>query len=482
MDKKNQKGTAVSSNTVPRENKMGVMPINKLLITMSLPMIISMLVQALYNIVDSIFVAQLDTNGATNALDAVTLAFPMQMLMIAVASGLGVGINSTLSKSLGQKDHTKANKLAVNGLLLISCGYLLFLFIGLFISRLFISSQTADVKTIEYGVSYTTIVCTMSFGLFGQIAFERLLQSTGKTIFSMIMQLTGAVINLALDPILIFGLGGFPALGVAGAAVATVAGQIVAFILGIIFNTCFNKEIHLSFRKFKPNGSLIKEILSTGIPSIIMQAIGSVMTYCMNCILGAFAYGVTVFGIYFKLQSFIFMPIFGFNNGMVPIIAYNYGAEKKERLMKTIKLSIIYAVSMMLIGLAVIQIIPEQLLSMFNSDDNMLAVGVPALRTISLSFTFAGFCIILLSVFQAVGKALYSMVVSICRQLVILVPAAFLLSLSGNVQFVWWAFPIAEVASLTLSIIFLFIVKKHTIDLLPDVPPVIEDKPDLSEI
>ncbi len=481
MDEKNQKSTAASPTTM-RENKMGVMPINKLLITMSLPMIISMLVQALYNIVDSIFVAQLDTNGATNALDAVTLAFPMQTLMIAVAAGLGVGMNSTLSKSLGQKDHVKANKSASNGLFLIFCGYLLFLIVGLFISRFFISSQTTDAKTIEYGVSYTTIVCAVSFGLFGQIAFERLLQSTGKTVFSMIMQLTGAIINIILDPILIFGLYGFPALGVSGAAIATVAGQIVAFILGIIFNTCFNKEIRVSFRKFKPSGSLIKEILATGIPSIIMQAIGSVMTYCMNCILGAFAYGVTVFGVYFKLQSFIFMPIFGFNNGMVPVIAYNYGAQKKERLMKTIKSSIVYAVSMMLIGLAVIQIIPEQLLSMFNSDPNMLAVGVPALRTISLSFTFAGFCIILLSVFQAVGKALYSMVVSICRQLVILVPVAFLLSLSGNVQFVWWAFPIAEVASLTLSVIFLFVIKKQTIDLLPDVPPVIEDKPDLSEV
>lgn len=453
-------------NQKTQENKMGVMPVNRLLLTMSLPMVISMLVQAFYNIVDSIFVAQLDTGGATNALDAVTLAFPMQNLMIAVAAGLGVGINAVLSKSLGQKNHDKVNKTAVNGLLLIFCGYLLFLLVGIFVSPIFIRSQSSDSLTIQYGIEYTTIVCTASFGLFGQIAFERLLQSTGKTIYSMIMQLTGAVINIVLDPILIFGQFGMPKMGVAGAAVATVAGQIVAFILGIFFNCFFNQEIRISFKKFKPNGTIIKEVLSTGIPSIIMQAISSVMTYAMNCILGMFAYAVTVFGIYFKLQSFIFMPVFGLNNGMVPIIAYNYGAQKKERLLKTVKLSIGYAVGMMVIGLFVIQVIPDMLLDMFNADPKMLEVGVPALRTISLSFTFAGFCIILLSVFQALGKALYSMVVSICRQLVILVPTAFLLSLSGNIHAVWWAFPIAEIASLTLCIIFLFKVKKSTIDIM----------------
>ncbi|MDO5398814.1 MAG: MATE family efflux transporter [bacterium] len=434
-----------------KENKMGVMPVNKLLISMSLPMMVSMLVQAMYNIVDSIFVAQL----SENALTAVSLAFPMQSLMIASATGTGVGVNALLSRSLGQKDYKTVNKAASNGIFLWACWYVVFLIIGLTLVRPFYNLQSSPADITELGVEYLSTVLVCSIGVFMQMSFERLLQATGRTVCTMITQMTGAVINIIMDPILIFGLLGFPALGIRGAAIATVFGQIVAGVMAIIMNIKLNHDVHISFRGFRPNGKIIGTILSIGIPSLLMQAVGSVMTVGMNKILIAFSStAVAVFGVYFKLNSFIFMPIFGLNNGMVPIVAYNYGAGHRDRLLKTIKYSVIYAVILMFIGIIIFETIPDKLLLLFNASDNMLAIGVPALRIICLSFTFAGVCIVLGSAFQALGNGIFSMVISFTRQIIILLPSAYLLSLTGNVDNVWWSYNIAEIVSLTATILF----------------------------
>ncbi len=443
----------------PQENKMGVMPIGKLLISMSLPMMISMLVQALYNIVDSIFVAQV----GEYAVRAISLAFPAQTLMIAVAVGTGVGINALLSKTLGQKDFDKANHIAVNGIFIAIVCYILTALIGGFIAEPFMNSQTDVAEVRKYGISYLTICCVCSIGIFLQITFERLLQSTGKTFFTMITQGVGALINIILDPILIFGLFGAPRLEAAGAAIATVTGQIVAALLAIFFNLKFNPEIHIKFRGFSPNIHLIGQIYAVGAPSIIVQAIGSVMTYGMNLILSSFGIAQTVFGLYFKLQSFIFMPIFGLNNGMVPIIAYNYGAGHRDRVIQTLKSAICYAVIIMLVGLVIMEVFPAQLLSMFNAKEELLAIGIPALRTICLSFIFAGYCIVVGSAFQALGNGIYSMIVSIARQLIVLLPVAYLLSLTKNVANIWWAFPIAELMSVAMSSYFLWRINKEVI-------------------
>ncbi|WP_147516706.1 MATE family efflux transporter [Romboutsia sp. 1001713B170207_170306_H8] len=432
------------------ENKMGIMPINKLLITMSLPMIISMLVQALYNVVDSIFVSQI----SENALTAVSLAFPLQNFMIAVASGTGVGINALLSKSLGENNYEKANKAANNGIFLAIMSYILFLLVGLFGIRLFYESQTNIIDIIDGGCSYLVICTTLSFGLFGQLVFERLMQSTGKTFYTMITQGLGAIINIILDPILIFGLFGFPKMGIAGAAIATVSGQIIAMMLAIYFNIRKNNEIKINVKGFKPDLKIIKKIYSVGIPSIIMGSIASAMTFGMNKILIVFTSTATaVFGVYFKLQSFVFMPVFGLNNGMVPIVSYNYGAKNKDRMIKTVKISIMYAMGMMFIGLFVLQVFPKELLNMFNASEELINIGVPALKTISLSFLFAGFCIILGSMFQSLGNGILSLIVSVGRQLVVLLPVAYLFSKTGNLNSVWWAFPISEIASVILSCI-----------------------------
>ena len=447
------------STSERQENKMGVMPIDKLLITMSLPMMISMLVQALYNIVDSIFVSQINEY----ALRAVSLAFPIQSLMIAVSVGTAVGINAFLSKTLGQKQYDKANIIAVNGIFIEVVSAVVFALVGLFVSRPFFMSQTDIQQVRQYGTTYLTICCCAGIGIFMQTAFERILQSTGKTIYTMITQGTGAVVNLILDPILIFGYFGLPKMGVAGAAAATVIGQIVAATLAIIFNLKCNKEISLSFKGFKPNLHLIGQIYKVGAPSIVVQAIGSVMTYGMNLILAAFGAAQTVFGVYFKLQSFVFMPIFGLNNGMVPIIAYNYGAGNRERVIQTVKSSVKFAVCIMLAGLLAMQLFPAQLLGFFNATEELLVIGVPALRTICLSFCFAGSCIVVGSVFQALGNGIYSMVVSIARQLCVLLPVAYLLSLSGNVNLIWWAFPIAEFMSLGMSTFFLVKINRNII-------------------
>ncbi len=434
-----------------KENKMGVMPVNRLLLNMSLPMMLSMLVQALYNIVDSIFVSKI----SEDALTAVSLAFPIQTLMIAFAVGTGVGVNALLSRSLGEKNTQRANRVATNGIFLAFAGTVFFVLIGIFLTDLFYKTQTDSGVIMKYGTSYMRICCICSIGMFVQGMTEKLLQSTGKTVIAMITQMTGAVINIILDPILIFGYFGMPRMEVAGAAVATVAGQCVAAVLAIILNQAKNKEIRISFRQFPVNFQIIKEIYRVGIPSIIMQAIGSVMTYGMNLILMSFSStAAAVFGVYFKLQSFVFMPVFGLNNGMVPIMAYNYGAGKRSRMIKTVKLSAVYAVGMMAVGFLVFQIIPDKLLLLFEASDEMLKIGKPALRAISICFIPAGFSIVVGSVFQALGKAFYSMIVSIARQLLILLPAAYLLARLIGLSAVWFAFPIAELFSLGLSVFF----------------------------
>lgn len=440
------------SEQVRQENKMGVMPIPKLLITMSLPMIASMLVQALYNIVDSMFVAQLNEN----ALTAVSLVFPIQNLMIAVAAGTGVGINALLSKSLGEKQFETANKIARNGILLGVLSSLVFAIAGVFGSRLFFEIQTNDAQIIEYGTQYMSVITIASIGIFLQITFERLMQSTGKTIFNMITQGLGAIINIILDPILIFGWFGLPAMGVTGAAVATVIGQIIAAILGIIFNHKYNKEINVNFKGFRPCGKTIGNIYKIGVPSIIMQSIGSLTTFGMNNILLMFSStAATVFGVYFKLQSFIFMPVFGLTNGMIPIVAYNYGARNKKRIYQTMKLSVVMAVSIMAVGVVIFQTIPRTLLGLFEASDHMLAIGVPALRAISLSFVFAGFCIICSATFQALGNGVYSMLMSFARQIIVILPVAFIFAKTLGLNAVWFSYPIAEIVAVVMSIFML---------------------------
>lgn len=437
---------------------MGYMPIFKLVVNMSLPMIISMLVQALYNVVDSMFVSRV----SENALTAVSLAFPAQNLMIGVATGTAVGVNALLSKSLGEKNYKRANQIAENGIFLSFIGFLIFLIFGLFGTEVFFRTQTDIEDIISSGVDYLRVCSCFSFGIFGQIIFERLMQSTGRTFYTMITQGVGAIINIVLDPIFIFGYFGLPAMGAKGAAIATVIGQIIAFIIAAILNKKKNTDIDLKLKEFRPNLKIIGRIYSIGIPSIIMVAVGSIMTFSINKIVIAFTEtAAAVFGVYFKLQSFVFMPLFGMNNGVIPIISFNYGARNKQRVMKTIGVAILFALFFMAIGLASMQILPKELLSIFNASDQMIKIGVPALKTISISYIFAGFSVVLISVFQAFGKGLFSMSISIARQLVVLVPCAYLLSKTGELDNVWWAFPIAEVMSvLVAGAFFVYLYKK----------------------
>ena len=448
-----------------QENKMGYMPMGKLVFSMSLPMIISMLVQACYNVIDSIYISRF----SEEALAAVSYAFPAQNLMIGFATGVGVGVNALLSKSLGEKNYERANRSAGNGFLLSCASYILFLLFGLFGAHWFIEFQTKTQSIVEYGTDYLRICSCFSFGIFGEILFERYMQATGRTLLTMFTQGLGAVCNIILDPIFIFGYLGFPAMGAKGAAIATVIGQILAFVLAVILNHFKNPEVHLTKDAFKPEKFVIGHILEVGIPSILMMAVGSLMTTGMNKILNKFSdLAVTVFGVYFKLQSFIFMPVFGLNNGVIPIIAFNYGARHRKRMMSAVKIACMTATGFMLFGLIIMQFFPAKALGLFDASEEMLTIGVPALRIISISYIFAGTCIALSSVFQAMGRGTYSTIVSIARQLLILLPVAYLFSLSNKLNMVWLAFPIAEIMSISVTLLLFYILYKNVIRDIPD--------------
>ena len=445
----------------PAENKMGVAPVGRLLFTMSVPMMASMLVQALYNVVDSIYVSRV----SEEALTALSMVFPIQNLMIAVASGLGVGINAILSRALGAKDEKQAHRAATNGIFLLILCALAFTALGFILPRPFFRMQTDIIPIVENGVSYTSIVMIGCFGLFMQVLFERLLQSSGRTTLTMASQATGAVINIILDPILIFGYFGLPAMGTAGAALATIVGQWIAAALGLYLNIRHNPDISISLAGFRPHGATLSRIAAIGVPSVIMMSIGSVMTFLMNQILIAFsATAVAVFGVYFRLQSFIFMPIFGLNNGAVPIIAYNYGARRADRMKQAIRLTVISEMAIMIAGTLAFHLFSAQLLSLFDASPEMLRIGVPALRIISLSFPIAGFCIGVGTSFQALGHSVYSMIISLVRQLFVLIPCAFVIGrITGDVTAVWWAFIAAEIFSLALSVFFFRRVNRNVI-------------------
>lgn len=456
-------------------NKLGTMPISKLIWNMSLPIIVSMLVQALYNIVDSVFVSRI----CEQALTAVSLAFPAQNLMIGLATGTAVGVNALMGRALGAGEHERANHIATNGVFLAGVGFAICAILAAFFARMFFAAQTSIDYIVDNGATYLRICCCASLGLFAEIMFERLLQSTGRSILSMYTQGLGAIVNIILDPICIFVLN----MGVAGAAVATVIGQFCGCALALYFNLKKNHDIRLHFKGFRPHWKIIGQIYAIGLPSVVMVAIGSVMTFCMNKILIAYhsakETAATAFGIYFKLNSFIFMPIFGLNNGVVSIIAYNYGAQHRRRMTETIKRSTIYASCIMLLGMSIFLSIPGTLLKIFDATDTLLAVGVPALRIISLSFCMAGASIALTSAFQALGKSLYSMIISIIRQLVFLVPLAYILARYGagigNDDLVWWSYPIAEIAALTVSLLFFRHMYKTLIAKLPEHGPAISE-------
>lgn len=452
-------------NAAPAENKMGVMPVPKLILNMSLPMILSMLVQALYNVVDSIFVSRFDPNGLTS----VSLAYPFQMLIVALSVGMGTGVNSLLSRRLGQRRPAEARRAAWNGLAIEAAGSLIFVFTGLFLSgtlmRLVVSDNLMNAENImKMGTDYLSIVCTFSTGVFMAVYFERCLQATGNTMLSMVTQMAGALTNIILDPIMIFGYFGFPQMGVSGAAVATVIGQWVSALVGFMLNQRKNPELRLSSDEFRIFRGDIMDIVAVGLPSTVMSAIGSVMNLGMNGILSGFAESnaaLNVLAVYFKLQSFIFMPVFGLSNGIIAIIGYNFGAKLKERVYRCIKVALIWAAVIMLAGTAVFMLFPGTLMSIFESDAEaaltaqMTQIGVVAMRVISSSFIFAAVGIVLSTVFQAVGRGMYSMIMSISRQLAILLPVAWLVGrLTGSVYLVWWCFPIAEAVSLVICLLF----------------------------
>ncbi len=446
-----EKGMA-NTTKAPVENKMGTMPVGPLLASMAVPMMVSMLFQALYNVVDSIFVARI----SQDALNAVSLAFPLQSLMIALGGGVGVGMNALLSRSLGEKKQDQADRAANTGIFLFIVNALVFAAIGLLLSRPFFRVMTANEQIVTYGCDYTRICLGLSFGIFMQFCFERLLQSTGRTFNAMITQLTGAIINIIFDPIMIFGLFGFPRLEVAGAAVATVMGQIVAATMALIMNLTINRDIHIRPSWIRPHGATVREIYRVAIPSTLMMSIGSVMTFTMNRILISFTEAATaVFGAYFKLQSFIFMPIFGMNNGMVPIVSYNYGAARPDRMRQAIRLATGAAFCIMLIGTLLFELVPQVLLGFFSPSEEMLSIGTVALRVIATHFLLASYNIIAMSVFQAIGNPMHSLIVSVCRQLLVLLPVAFLLSLTGRLELVWLAFPAAELMATVLCVIFM---------------------------
>ena len=442
------------------ENKMGTMPVGKLLLNMATPMIIAMLVQALYNVVDSYFVSRISSDEAIkeSAIAAMSLAFAVQNIMIGCATGIGVGVNALLSKSLGEGNQDRANRTAGNGVTLAVIATVLVMLFGIFGSRSYFNMMSDAPMTIDFGTQYISICCVFSLGIFIEVLGERLLQSSGRTLYTMVTQGVGAIVNIIMDPILIFGLGPFPQMGIAGAAVATVIGQWIAAILAVIFNLKLNPDIQFAWKYLKPQGKIIGPVLTVGVPSIVMTSIGSVMNIGLNRILQSFTqYGevpVNVFGIYFKLQSFFFMPLFGLNNATISIVAYNYGARKPERITKVLRIVCIGALTFMLVGLGIFQLFPQTLLGIFDTSETFLHLGSGALRTISLCFPFAGVCIALGASFQALGNGVYFTIVSLCRQMLVLLPAAYFLSLTGNVNAVWWAFPMAECMSLTATIFF----------------------------
>ena len=436
------------------ENKMGTMPVGRLLFNMAMPMIISMLVQALYNVVDSIYVSRVSESAVT----ALSLAFPVQNLQIGFATGIGVGVNSLMSKSLGEGNSERVNRTAGNGVFLMGIVTVLFVLFGIFGARPYFAMQSEVAETVNGGAAYVAICCIGTLGIFIEVLGEKLLQASGRTVYTLFTQGVGAVVNILLDPVLIFGWFGLPAMGVAGAALATVIGQWIAAIMAVIFNIKCNPDVKFGLKYLKPSAEVIRPILTVGVPSVIMVAIGSVMNFGMNQILQGFKrYGETatgVFGIYFKLQSFFFMPVFGLNNATISIVAYNYGARQPGRITATLKRAVLSVLSIMVVGTAVFQLVPHVLLSIFNPSEDFMAIGISALRIISINFPVAAICIALGASFQALGNGIYSTITSLCRQLLVLLPAAYLLSLSGNVHLVWWSFPIAEVMSLLLTLVF----------------------------
>ncbi len=448
-----------------RENKMGTMPVGKLLLTMALPLAISMLVQAFYNVVDSFYVSRISESAVT----ALGLAFPVQNLMIGFATGTGVGMNALLSKSLGEGNQKRANQAAGNGIFLSLCFAAMFMVFGFVGARPYYAMQSSVAETVEGGTAYISICTIFCLGIFVEIIGERLLQASGRTVYTLFTQGLGAVLNIVLDPVFIFGFEplGIAPMGIAGAAVATVSGQWVAAIMAMIFNFTSNPDVQLKVKNLRPNLPVMKKILTVGIPSILMMAIGSVMNFGMSQILLGFKdYGETaagVFGIYFKLQSFVLMPLFGINNAAIPIIAFNYGARKGERIIKLLKCSLFSAAGIMLVGVGVFQLLTDQLLNIFEPSETFLLLGRSALRIISIHFPIAVVGICLSASFQALGNGIYSTIVSLCRQLIALLPAAFLLSLTGNVNAVWWAFPIAEVVSSVTTLLLFAKIYKNKI-------------------
>lgn len=449
-----------------RENKMGTMPVNKLILNMAVPMMISMIFQALYNIVDSIFVSQ----HSQDALTAVSLVYPVQIVLIAVGVGTGVGVNAVLSRSLGEKNQKMIDKIAGNAIFASLMNSLLFVIVALFFVDIYFANMSDIELVVNYGKSYMRIVSAFSIGLFFQIMSEKFLQATGRTMLSMVVQISGVIINVVLDPILIFGWFGLPSMGATGAAIATVTAQIVAAAIGMIMNLRINKDINFKLKYIKPDKDVILKIYKVGLPSIIMQSIGSVMIYLFNIILLTFSdTAATVLGVYYKLQSFFIMPVMGLNNSLVPIIGFNYGAGNSKRIYATIKTAIAYAIAIMILGLVVFQIFPVELFQMFDASPELLEIGVSALQIISYSFVFAGFSIVCSGVFQALGNGVYTLIVSFARQIVVILPVAYFISLSGDVHAVWWSFPIAEIAALGLTSFFLMKINKNVIKQLPDI-------------
>ena len=447
------------------QNKMATVPIGKLLFSMSLPLMLSMIMEALYNVVDSLFISRV----SEKALTALSLSFPIQLLVVSISVGTGVGINSTLSRFLGQKNSKGVNDIATNGIFLESLTYILFLIFGLFFTKKFFASQTSNIEIYELGVDYLSICMIFSFGSVGQITFQKFLQSTGKTTLSMVSQLVGAIFNIIFDPLLIFGLCGFPKMGVKGAAIATVIGQIIAMFIAIYFNFSKNKEIHFNFKKFRPAKDMIYEIYKVGIPAIVMQSLNSLMAFGVNYILIKLsATAVTAFGIYIKVQNFIFMPAFGINNAVIAITAYNYGARKKERINSTLKFGILYASVIMILGMLMMQLFPRQILDLFDASQDLSNMGVIVMRTISLSFIFTALTLVWQGFYQALGNGIYSLVVTLLRVVVILLPVLYIFSVILPIDKIWIAFILAEFGSAIVAAFLLRHIYKEKIAILED--------------